>query len=72
MNGLMIGDKIDMTPIVTVFTGHHYSDSDGTWMQITDERSGDVWDEPIGGWSHYPFNSGGYYQHKDGRIVKCA
>lgn len=67
-NGLMIGDKIDTTPVVTVFSGFHYSDGDGTWLQITDERSGEVWDEPINGWTYY-LNNGGYYQHRDGRIV---
>ena len=70
-NGLMIGDKIERRAIMTCFEGYCHDDDGQRWIRITDHRSGEEWDESIAGWTFY-LNDGGYYQNRDGRIVKLA
>lgn len=67
--GIRIGDEILTPQIMSCFVGFTHEDDGETWLRITDQRSGEEWDEPIFGWTYY-LNSGGYYQHRDGRIVK--
>lgn len=70
----------EKAPVMTVFEAFHHHDDGSTWLRITDQRSGDQWDEPIAGWTlHHVLMaktqaglSGSYYQHRDGRIAKAT
>ena len=62
--------------MMTVFSAYAYTEAGERLMRVTDQRSGDEWDEPAHGWAlvHVlagaePGEIGSYYRHKDGRIA---
>lgn len=63
-----------MGAIMTVFRAATVTEDGRRWMRVEDERSGDVWDEPVTGWEEIfdLIRGARYYRHKDGRIAVAA